>query len=213
MGYERTADGRINVGMGVTSADNYNGYADVRDIVIQLTEDGATQDGLNALEYIKAYALAHKAEDKPIFPVSQNIYVSNNGKTKALEYDDIVIDGTSVTIGGIVWDGSAWDFTNAESGGGSGGGSSGGGVLVATDTNGVLDKKYSEILASTMPVVIHEAGLWKFVTESYESNGAYLIGAIGSEDGELFANYYVADSADGYPELQGLPDDIPADVS
>lgn len=91
------------------------------------------------------------------------------------------------------------------------GGSSGGGILVVNVSDGALDKKYSEILASTMPVVIHHASegasYWGFVTESYENNGAYLIGAIGSDDGELYANYYVTDSADGYPEIQaGLPD-------
>ena len=204
MGYERTADGRINVGMGVTSADNYKGYADVRDIVIQLTEDGATQDGLNALEYIKAYALAHKVDDKPIFPVSQNIYVSNNGKTKALEYDDIVIDGSNVTIGGIVWNGSAWDFTNAESGGGSGGGSSGGGVLIANVSDGVLDKTYSEILASTTPVVVHQApngaSYWGFVTAVFDDDGEYTVAVTDSSAQAV--SYYIADSADGYPELE-----------
>ena len=202
MGYERTADGRINVGMGVTSADNYKGYADVRDIVIQLTEDGATQDGLNALEYIKAYALAHKGEDKPIFPVSQNIYVSNNGKTKALEYDDIVIDGSNVTIGGIVWNGSAWDFTNAENGGGSGGGSSGGGVLVVnstrTGTTITCDTKASVMYAA------FESGTTIIIkrNDGYE---AICVGCLADEYGYQFSTYYPdeaaynADTGDDYP--------------
>ena len=49
-----TPDGRVIIGTGVTDGNDYHGYNGKRDIVIQLTEDGATTDGLNALEYLKA---------------------------------------------------------------------------------------------------------------------------------------------------------------
>lgn len=137
MGLNKTADGRYIVGQGVENGNNYHGFNGKRDIVIQLTADGATADGLNALEYLKAYAMNAKTENKPIFPDGARVWISTNGYSKAVEADDVVIDGTNITIGGIAWNGSAWDFSNA--------GQSGGGVLVATDTDGTLDVSYQDI--------------------------------------------------------------------
>ena len=168
-----TPDGRVIVGSGIDNGNDYHGFNGKRDIVIQLTADGATTDGLNALEYLKSYAENSKQENKPIFPDGTRVFISANGYTKAVEADDVVIDGDNITIGGIVWNGSAWDYTNAgQSGGGSGlptptandigkvatvvnnsgtyeygleTPSSGGGVLVVTDTDVTLDKTWQEI--------------------------------------------------------------------
>lgn len=108
-----TPDGRVIIGTGVSDGNDYHGYNGKRDIVIQLTEDGATDDGLNALEYLKSYAENAKAENKPIFPDGTRVFISANGYTKAVEADDVVIDGDNITIGGIVWNGSAWDYSGA----------------------------------------------------------------------------------------------------
>ena len=117
-----TPDGRVIIGTGVSDGNDYHGYNGKRDIVIQLTEDGATTDGLNALEYLKSYAENAKAENKPIFPDGTRVFISANGYTKAVEADDVVIDGENISIGGIAWNGSAWDFSNAGQSGGGGGG-------------------------------------------------------------------------------------------
>lgn len=129
MGINKTPDGRENVGLGYSNLNEYKGYAGRREIVIQLTADGATQDSLDALDFLKSYALYHNSVGEPIFPASTNVFISNNGVTKAVEADEVTVDGANVNIGGCAWNGASWDFTNAGQGSG-GGGSSGGGVLV-----------------------------------------------------------------------------------
>lgn len=151
-----TADGRQIVG-AAQAGNEYKGYATKRDITIQLTANGATQDSLDALEYLKAYALYANSVGKSVFPPTTNIYISNNGTTKTVEADDITVDGQNVSIGGCVWNGTAWDFTNAGQGGG---GSSGGGVLVVNmvydeeaDTN-YTDKTWKEIHDAPIAVIV-----------------------------------------------------------
>ena len=145
-----TADGRQIIGAAQAGNEN-KGYAGRREIVIQLTETGATQDSLDALEFLKSYALHQNSVGEPIFPASTNVFISNNGVTKAVEADEVTVDGASVNIGGCVWNGTAWDFTNAGQSGG--GGSSGGGVLVVNLTvdpetdNELCDKTAGEIMA------------------------------------------------------------------
>ena len=112
MAIYNTPDGRQVVG-SVESGNDYHGFNGKRDIIIQLTADGATTDGLNALEYLKAYAVEQNKQNKPIFPNGTRVFISANGYTKAVEADDIVIDGDNITIGGIKWDGSAWDYSEA----------------------------------------------------------------------------------------------------
>ena len=112
MAIYNTPDGRQVVG-SVESGNDYHGFNGKRDIIIQLTADGATTDGLNALEYLKAYAIEQNKQNNPIFPDGTRVWISANGYTKAVEADDIVIDGENVTIGGIAWNGEAWEFTNA----------------------------------------------------------------------------------------------------
>ena len=118
MAIYNTPDGRQVVG-SVESGNDYHGFNGKRDIIIQLTADGATADGLNALEYLKAYAVEQNRQNKPIFPNGTRVFISANGYTKAVEADDIVIDGDNIAIGGIKWDGSAWDYSEAGQTGGA----------------------------------------------------------------------------------------------
>ena len=219
-----TPDGRVVIGIGVSDGNDYHGYNGKRDIVIQLTADGVTDDGLNALEYLKAYATNAKAENKPIFPDGTRVFISTNGYTKAVEADDVVIDGDNITIGGIVWNGSAWDYSGAgqvasslpevdsEDNGkvltvvdgawaAASGGGSGGGVLVVTDTDGTLDKTWQEIydamLSGGAVISADNPTRANIVAECIHETkiGEYLCFLF---DGVLYA----ASSADGYPELQ-----------
>lgn len=147
MGVNQTPDGRVNVGLGYNGTNEYKGYAGRREIVIQLTSDGATQDSLDALEFLKSYALYHNSVGEPIFPASTNVFISNNGVTKAVEADEVTVDGNSVNIGGCVWNGESWDFTNAGQGGGSN-------KFIVTltptalDYSGTMDKTGAEITAA-----------------------------------------------------------------
>lgn len=121
MGIAKKTDGRYVVGIGVTDANDYKGSAAYRDIFIQLTESGASDKSLDYLNYLKDYAIYHNSLGEPIMPPSVNVWISNHGVTTAVEADDISLDGSNYTIGGIKWDGSAWDYTNAGQGSGGGG--------------------------------------------------------------------------------------------
>lgn len=91
------------------------------------------------------------------------------------------------------------------------GGSSSGGILVVNVSDGALDKTYSEILASTTPVVIHqaseEASYWGFVTAVFEDDGEYTV--VVTDSSEQAVSYYIAYSADGYPEKEQGGDNAP----
>lgn len=201
MGVNKTPDGRVNVGLGYSDLNQYKGYAGRREIVIQLTATGATQDSLDALEFLKSYAMYHNSVGEPIFPASTNVFISNNGVTKAVEADEVTVDGANVNIGGCVWNGTAWDFTNA----GQGGGSSGGGVLVVhQDENSVLDKTWQEINDAGLSVLFFNDGGRKYVAYC-TSVGAKpprwsVVYAYAESDGTVNTITYNADSADGYPE-------------
>ena len=206
MGVNKTPDGRVNVGLGYSDLNQYKGYAGRREIVIQLTETGATQDSLDALEFLKSYAVYHNSVGEPIFPASTNVFISNNGVTKAVEADEVTVDGANVNIGGCVWNGTAWDFTNAGQGGG---GSSGGGVLVVHEVNGALDKTYKQIIDALHAngVILEwatEDGLIDvyLVIDYGEVDGSYLISfhtnSIQQGGGGSY-HYYIAESENGYP--------------
>jgi len=122
MGLAKKTDGRYVVGKGIADANDYKGSAAWRDMVIQLTESGATEKSEEYLNFLKDYALNANSLGEPIMPPSVDVWISNHGTTTAVEADDVAIDGANYTICGIKWDGSAWDYTNA--GQGSGGGSS-----------------------------------------------------------------------------------------
>lgn len=187
-----TADGRQIVG-AAQAGNEYKGYAGRREIVIQLTATGATQDSLDALEYLKTYALYANSVGKSVFPPTTNIYISNNGTTKTVEADDITVDGQNVSIGGCVWNGTAWDFTNAGQSGG--GGSSGGGVLVVhEDANNTLDKTYNEIVSAPFAIVRVSSGGFTTVKK------LNMFGFDSGEYGVQFNNdVYTTESENDYP--------------
>ena len=202
-----TADGRQIVG-AAQAGNEYKGYATKRDITIQLTANGATQDSLDALEYLKAYALYANSVGKSVFPPTTNIYISNNGTTKTVEADDITVDGQNVSIGGCVWNGTAWDFTNAGQSGG--GGSSGGGVLVVhiDEEYTTLDKTWQEIhdaLAHGIPCVTVytddddvEQGQIVSVSAS-AGTGQHIVNALSAQGTTPVVVKWTVTSADGYP--------------
>lgn len=118
MGIAKKTDGRYVVGVGVENANEYKGSASYRDIYIQLTSSGATEQSEEYLNYLKDYAVYANSLGEPIMPPSVNVWISNNGVTTAVEADDVSIDGENYTICGIKWNGSAWDYSDAGKGGG-----------------------------------------------------------------------------------------------
>jgi len=124
MGIKREANGVWKVGGGVTDGNDYKGVADKKSLLIQLTADGATQESMDNLEYLKAYADYNYTLGQPIFPHDISVWLSNNGKTAAIEADDISLEDGVYTIGGITCEDGTWDFSNAGQSGGGGGGSS-----------------------------------------------------------------------------------------
>lgn len=190
MGVNQTPDGRVNVGLGYNGINEYKGYAGRREIVIQLTANGATQDSLDALEFLKSYALYHNSVGEPIFPASTNVFISNNGVTKAVEADEVTVDGNNVNIGGCVWNGESWDFTNAGQGGGSN-------KFIVTltptspDFSGTMDKTVAEINAA------YEAGMeiwFRVITSASSYTDAPLTSVY--KDGLTYPSFnaYVIDS-------------------
>lgn len=146
MGVFKTADGRSLVGIGQQDGNEYSGFAGWRDCVIQLTASGATENSVKYLNAIKDYAIAHNAKGESIMPPNLSVWISNNGVTTAVQADDIAVDGSNVTICGIKWDGTAWDYTDAGKCGGSGG--EGIPVIQAkytTDSDGVTPHYYAEV--------------------------------------------------------------------
>ncbi len=170
MGVEKTADGRSLVGIGVADANNYKGFLSWRDIVIQLTSNGATAESVDRLNALRDYAIFHSGDGSPIKPPDVNVWISANGYMKAVEADDFAVTGSGDSAqfecGGIKWTGSAWDYTNAGQSSGGGGGSSGGSVLVVnviTTTDGettilTCDKTAAEMYeaAENGLVVLHQ---------------------------------------------------------
>lgn len=120
MGVFKTADGRTLVGIGQQDGNEYSGFNGWRDCVIQLTASGATENSVKYLNAIKDYAIAHNAKGESIMPPNLSIWISNNGATTAVQADDIAVDGANVTICGIKWNGTVWDYTDAGKGGGGG---------------------------------------------------------------------------------------------
>jgi hypothetical protein len=187
MAQYQTADGRWIVG-NVSGDSNYHGFIGWRDCVIQLTADGATEQSVRYLEALRDYALAHNPLGEPIMPPSINVWISNNGTTTAIQADDLSIDGDKFTIGGIVWNGSAWDYSDA---GQASGGGSAPFVVVLTPT--------AADLSGTMSATVGE------INEAYE-NGRKVVFKVNSSDhvftadcvSQFFSNSYTYPSFNGY---------------
>ena len=180
MAIYNTPDGRQVVG-STTAGNDYHGFNGKRDIIIQLTADGATTDGLNALEYLKAYAVEQNKQNNPIFPNGTRVWISANGYTKAVEADDIVIDGENITIGGIAWNGEAWDFTNA--------GQTGSGLPAITDAD---DGK----------VLTADSGVW--VAANPSSGGSVLVVTITEDNGSYVADKTYEEIVAAYPNVSAV---------
>lgn len=119
MGKKQTADGRWIIGGGENSTD-YKGFLHWRECYICLTEDGATDESVDYLNALKDYALAHYALGEPIMPPSMTVWVVANGKTTAVQADDVKVEDGDYTICGITYSDGAWDYSNAgQRGGGS----------------------------------------------------------------------------------------------
>ncbi len=87
---------------------------------------------------------------------------------------------------------------------------SGGGVLVVTDTEGTLDKTWTEIVAADLAVVHLDINdeedppprgyVGPVISHVIDSkSGDYSIGVLFDEDGSVLIQYYAASSANGYP--------------
>jgi hypothetical protein len=183
MGLAKKTDGRYVVGKGIDDANDYKGSAAWRDMVIQLTESGATEKSEEYLNYLKDYALNANSLGEPIMPPSVDVWISNHGTTTAVEADDVAIDGANYTICGIKWDGSAWDYTNA--GQGSGGGGSSLPSYSSSDIGKVLTIGEGE---STETVIVPAQDI-----QLTDSNGA-AVGEVEDADIEAFSNLQDGDS-------------------
>lgn len=96
--------------------------------------------------------------------------------------------------------------------GGSGGGSSGGGVLVVTVTDGTLDKTWQEIHDGGFGVIaVGDTTDMSYmpITNVYHSSDEYGVGALDATGATLVTTWYMASSADEYPELEQGGDSAP----
>ena len=118
MGLTKKSDGRYVVGKGIADGNEYKGSAAWRDIVIQYSGDGATEKSLEYLTFLKDYALYHSAQGNPVIPPNVQIWMSTANTMKAVEADDITVDGETVKIGACTWHGSDWSFAEPTPGGG-----------------------------------------------------------------------------------------------
>lgn len=121
MGITRKPSGRFIVGLGVTDGNDYKEVGALKDLFIQLTADGCTDESQNYLNYLADYAEYHSGIGEPIMPPGVNVWLSNNGTTTAVEADDLSLEDGTYTICGITCTDGEWDFSNAGQQGGGGG--------------------------------------------------------------------------------------------
>lgn len=123
MGVTKKPSGVNIIGLGAADLNEFKPVDQLKDLYIQLTADGATDESMDYLAYLKSYAEHNQSIGLPIMPNGVNVWISNNGKTSAVEADDLSLEGGVYTICGITCTDGEWDFTNA--GQHSGGGGSG----------------------------------------------------------------------------------------
>lgn len=205
MGILHKPDGRWLVGLGVENGNEYAGSMGYRDIVIQLTASGATDNSMEYLAFLLDYAVSHYAVGEPIVPPNVSVYISTNGYVKAVQADDYSTDGTNFEVGGIKWNGSAWDFSNAGQGGSGGGGS---GVLVVsadmTADTPVLNKTWQEIHDAALTSVVVLVSL---TGDAVEQMALMRVSAIDTNylvafvypDTSNVPVLFTGNTADGYP--------------
>ena len=121
MGITRKPSGRFIVGLGASDLNEYKEVGALKDLFIQLTSDGCTDESQNYLNYLADYAEYHSGLGEPIMPPGVNVWLSNNGTTTAVEADDLSLEDGTYTICGITCTDGEWDFSNAGQQGGGGG--------------------------------------------------------------------------------------------
>lgn len=92
------------------------------------------------------------------------------------------------------------------------GGSSGGGVLVVTETDGTLNKTWQEIHDGGFGVIAvgDDTDIsYMPITNVYRSGDEYGVGALNTTVATLVTTWYMASSADEYPELEQGGDSAP----
>ena len=119
MGLNKTADGRYVVGLGVTDGNDYKGGIGKRDMVIQYTEDGATEQSMEYLAFLKDYAVAHAGAGKLILPEGVSVWLATGDKLTAVEADDIKLTEDTFSVGAVSYslDDDEWTFGTPSSGG------------------------------------------------------------------------------------------------
>lgn len=160
MGVTKKPSGVNIIGLGAEDLNQFKPVDQLKDLYIQLTADGATDESMDYLAYLKSYAEHNQSIGLPIMPNGVNVWISNNGKTSAVEADDLSLEDGVYTICGIKCEDGEWDFTNAGQHSGGGGG---GGVLVVKIYDNAegeylyFDKTFSEIetaLSDGIPVYV-----------------------------------------------------------
>ena len=85
------------------------------------------------------------------------------------------------------------------------GGGSGGGVLVVHDMSGTLDKTWQEIYDAGFGVVSIGADgdiSYMPIVNVYRDSDEYAVGALDTTQEEFAISWYLAASADSYPEKE-----------
>lgn len=218
MGVTKKPSGVNIIGLGAADLNEFKPVDQLKDLYIQLTADGATEESMDYLAYLKSYAEHNQSIGLPIMPNGVNVWISNNGKTSAVEADDLSLEDGVYTICGIKCEDGTWDFTNAgqhSGGGGSGlpevddsdngkvltvvdgewaaasGGGGGGGLLVTLawdGDNATLDKSYNAILAAL------SSGIMPVIKDEY--NVIYYVFVLYNNEAKYYASVHDFNESD-----------------
>ena len=113
MGVTKRPSGVNIIGLGAEDLNEFKPVDQLKDLYIQLTADGATEESMDYLAYLKSYAEHNQSIGLPIMPNGVNVWISNNGKTSAVEADDLSLEDGVYTICGIKCTNGTWDFSDA----------------------------------------------------------------------------------------------------